>query len=85
LLSDLSAFTSNTTSQLDVLGHDGDSLGVDGAQVGIFEESHQVSFAGFLQGHNSGALETLVSLEVLSDLTDQTLERQFADQQLIAN
>jgi hypothetical protein len=49
-ISKLSAFTSNTTSQLDVLGHDGDSLGVDGAQVGIFEQSNQVSFAGFLQG-----------------------------------
>jgi hypothetical protein len=33
--------------------HDGDSLGVDGAQVGIFEQSSQISFAGFLQGHNS--------------------------------
>jgi hypothetical protein len=35
-----------------------------------------------LQGHNSRALETQVSLEVLGDLTDQTLERQFADLQL---
>ncbi len=31
LLSELSAFASDTTSQLDVLWHDGDSLGVDGA------------------------------------------------------
>jgi len=30
----LSAFTADTTSQLDVLGHDRHSLGVDGAQVG---------------------------------------------------
>jgi hypothetical protein len=81
-ISKLSAFASNTTSQLDVLWHDGDFLGVDGAQVGVFEQSNQKSFAGFLQGHNSGALEAEVSLEVLSDLTDQTLEGQFADQQL---
>jgi hypothetical protein len=73
LLSDLSAFTSDATSQLDVLGYDGDSLGVDGAQDGVFEQSNQISFAGFLQGHNSGTLETQIGLEILSDLTDQTL------------
>jgi hypothetical protein len=81
LSSDLSAFASDTTSQLDVLWHDGDSLRVDGAQVGVFEQSNQISFAGFLQGYNSGALETQISLEILGDLTDQTLEGQFADQQ----
>jgi hypothetical protein len=80
LSSDLSAFASDTTSQLDVLWHDGDSLCVDGAQY-VFEQSNQISFAGFLQGHNSGALETQIDLEILSYLTDQTLERQFADQQ----
>jgi hypothetical protein len=81
LSSDLSAFASDTTSQLDVLWHDGDSLGMDGAQVGVYELSNQISFAGFLQGYNSGVLESQIGLEVLSDLTDQTLERQFADQQ----
>lgn len=78
----LSAFTADPTRQLDVLGHDGDTLGVDGAQVGVFEQTDQVSFAGLLQCHHGGALETEIGLEVLSDLTDETLERELADQQL---
>jgi hypothetical protein len=36
-------FTTDTASELDVFWHDGDSLGVDGAQVGVFEKTHQVS------------------------------------------
>merc|ERR1712088_158504 len=78
----LSTFTSDTSGQLDVLGHDGDTLGVDGAQVGIFEKTNQVSLSRFLESHDSAGLETQVSLEVLSDLTDHTLEWQFADQKL---
>ena len=38
----LTAFSSDTTGELNVLGHDGNSLGMDGAEVGVFEESHQV-------------------------------------------
>ena len=37
-----------------------------------------------LQGQDSGSLESQISLEVLSNFTDQSLERQFADQQLRA-
>ena len=79
---DLGALSADTAGQLDVLGHDGDTLGVDGAQVGVLEETHQVSLAGLLQSHDGGALEAQVGLEVLGDLTDQTLEGQLADQQL---
>ena len=78
----LSTFTTDTASQLDVLGHDGHTLGVDGAQVRVFEQTHQVSFAGFLQGHDGGALEAQIGLEVLGDLADETLEGQLADQEL---
>ena len=38
----LSTLTTDTTSQLDVLWHDGDTLGMDSAQVGIFEETNEV-------------------------------------------
>jgi hypothetical protein len=34
---------------LNVLGHDGHTLGVDGAQVGVLEEADQVSLAGLLK------------------------------------
>ena len=79
---DLSTLSTDAAGQLDVLGHDGDTLGVDGAQVGVLEQTNQVGLAGLLEGHDGRALETQVSLEVLGDLTDQTLEGQLADEQL---
>ncbi|SBO33236.1 hypothetical protein ANAPC2_01294 [Anaplasma phagocytophilum] len=79
---DLSAFTADATSQLDVLRHDGYPLGVDGTKVGVFKETDQVGLAGLLQGHHSRALEAEVRLEVLRDLPHQPLEGQLADEQL---
>ena len=78
----LSTLAADTTCQLDVLGHDGDTLGVDGAQVGVLEQTDEVSLAGLLEGHDGGGLEAQVGLEVLGDLSDQTLEGQLADQEL---
>ncbi len=78
----LSALSTDAAGQLDVFGHDSDSLGVDGAQVGVLKQTDQVSLAGLLQGHDSGALEAQIRLEVLSKFTQQTLEGQLADQQL---
>ena len=82
LLDNLSTLSTDAAGQLDVLGHDGDTLGVDGAQVGVLEQTNQVGLAGLLEGHDGRALEPQVSLEVLGDLTDQTLEGQLADEQL---
>ena len=81
-ISRLSPLAADPPGQLDVLGHDGDPLGVDGAQVGVLEETDQVGLAGLLEGHDGGALEAEVSLEVLGDLTDKTLEGQLADEKL---
>jgi len=78
----LSTFSTDATGQLDVLGHDGDTFGVDGAQVGVLEESNQVCLGSFLESLDGWSLESQVSLEVLSDLTDKTLEWQLADQKL---
>jgi hypothetical protein len=69
---------------LDVLGHDGDALGVDGTEVGVLEEPDEVRLGGLLQRGDGGALEAEVSLEVLRDLPHETLERQLADEQLRA-
>ena len=77
---DLSTFSTDSSGQLDVFWHDGDPLGVDGAQVGIFEQTDEVSFWGFLEGSYCRALESQVSLEVLGDLTDQTLEWELSDE-----
>ena len=78
----LSTFSADSSSQLDVLGHDGYSFGVDGAQIGVLEEANQVSLRRFLQSHNSRRLESQVGLEVLGDLTDKTLEWQLANKKL---
>ena len=84
LFDSLSTFSTDTTGQLDVLGHDGHTLGVDGAQVGVLEKTDQVSLASLLKGHHGRALESQVGLEILGDLTDQTLEGQLADEKLCA-
>ena len=80
----LGTLSADAARQLDVLGHDGDTLGVDGAQVGVLKQADQVSLAGLLQRHDSAALEAQVGLEVLSNLANQTLEGELADQQLSA-
>merc|ERR550525_69322 len=78
----LGPLAADPPGQLDILGHDGDPLGVDGAQVGVLEETHQVSLARLLKSHHSGALEPQVGLEVLGNLTNEPLEGQLADEQL---
>ena len=55
---------------------------MDGAQVGVLEKTNKVGLASLLEGHDGGALEPEVSLEVLGDLPDQTLEGELADQKL---
>lgn len=49
---------------------DGDTLGVDGAQVGVLKEGDEVRLDGLLQGTDGGRLEAQVGLEVLGDLTN---------------
>lgn len=48
----LSTLTTDTTGKLDVLWHDGDTFGVDGAQVSVFEETDEVSLRRLLESHN---------------------------------
>jgi len=78
----LGTLATDTPSQLDVLGHDGHTLGVDCAQVGVLEETDQVSLASLLQSHDCRRLEAQVGLEVLSDFPHQALEWELADEQL---
>lgn len=78
----LSALAPDPARQLNVLWHDGDAFGVDRAQIGVFEEAYQVRLAGLLKSHNGRTLETKIGLEILCDLTHETLEGQLADQEL---
>ena len=78
----LRALTADAAGKLDVLGHDGDALGVDGSQVGVLEQTNQVRLGGLLEGQDGGSLEAEIGLEVLSDLTHKALEGELADQEL---
>ena len=80
----LGTLATDAAGQLDVLGHDGHTLGVDGSQVGVLEQTHQIGLSSLLQGQDGTALEAQVGLEVLGNLTHQALEGQLADQQLRA-
>ena len=80
----LSSLSTDSSGQLDVLGHDGDTLGMDGAQVGVLKQTNEVSLTGLLEGHDSRGLESEVSLEVLGNFSHQTLEWQLADEELSA-
>ena len=78
----LGALAADPAGELEVLGHDRDALGVDGAQVGVIEEADEVGLGGLLEREDGGALEAQVGLEVLGDLADEALERELADQQV---
>ena len=78
----LRAFATDAAGELDVLRHDGDTLGVDGAKVGVFEQADKVCLGCLLEGEDSGALEAKVGLEVLGDLSDKSLEWKLSDQKL---
>ena len=80
----LRALTTDAAGKLDVLGHDGHTLGVDGSEVGVLEKANQVGLSGLLEGKDGRALEAEISLEVLGDLTDKSLERELADEELSA-
>ena len=73
--------STDSAGELHVLGHDGDSLGVDGAEVGVFEKSDHVGFSGLLEGEDGGRLESKVSLEVVSDFSNESLERKLSDEE----
>ncbi|KAM0829761.1 hypothetical protein ACQ4PT_066657 [Festuca glaucescens] len=72
----LGTFTTDAAGELDVLGHDGDTLGVDSAEVGVLEESDKLCLGRLLEREHGVALEAEVRLEVLCDLPHQVLERQ---------
>ena len=55
---------------------------MDGAQIGVLEETDEVGLAGLLESHDGGALEPQVGLEVLGDLPDEPLEGELANEEL---
>ena len=71
----LGPLSTDTASKLDILGHDGHTLSVNCTQVGILKKTNEVSLGSLLKGEDSGGLEAKIRLEVLCNLTNETLER----------
>lgn len=44
----LSALSTDTACQLDVFGHNSDTLGMDGTQVSVLKQTHQVRLTSLL-------------------------------------
>ena len=77
-----------------ILGHDGNTLSVDGAKIGIcdisqgivgmntLKQGDKVSLNGFLESTDGRRLESEIGLEILGNFPDETLEGELADQEL---
>ena len=67
-----SSATPNPLCELKVLGHDGDPLGVNGAEHGVLEQGGEVRFRSLLKSQDGNCLEPrakpLVSLVLFSEL-----------------
>lgn len=50
-------------SQLDILRHDGNPLGMDGTKVGVLKQTYQVGLGRLLKSQDCMALETQISLQ----------------------
>ena len=59
---------------MEILGLDGDTLGMDGSQVGVFEQRDEISLCGFLESHDSRRLEAEISLVVCEENVRNNVE-----------
>ena len=80
----LSSLASDPPSELDVLRHDSDSLSVNGTQISVFKQTHQIRLSCLLKSSHCAALEPQIGLEILSDLSHKSLERKLPYQKLCA-
>jgi histone H3 len=55
---------------------------VNCTQVRVLEQADKVSLSSLLEGKNSRSLEAEIALEILSDLTNETLEGELPDEEI---
>ena len=60
----LATLATEAARKSEILGLDGDTLSVDGGQVGVLEERDEVGLSGLLKGHDGGGLEAEIRLHV---------------------
>jgi hypothetical protein len=75
----LAMLSTDVTGELDVLGHDGNELRVDRAQVGVLKEADEVGIICLLKRQDGSALEAHIGLDVLCNLIDEELEWRLAN------
>lgn len=74
--------SSDSSGQDNILRHDGDSVSMDGTEIGVLEESNKVWLGGFLEGQNGWGLESHVGLAFRGELSNKSLEWEFSDQKV---
>ncbi|CAL6031176.1 Conserved_hypothetical protein [Hexamita inflata] len=73
----------NSGGELHVWHHDGDTLGVFSAKLGINEQVDEIVFSGFLESLDGKTLETdVVLVVVLNKFTDELGEWELTDQKI---
>ncbi len=65
----------NAARQTDVAWKHGDTLRVNGAQIGVLEQVDEVRLGRLLQRVHGDTLETDVGVEILRHFANQALER----------
>ncbi len=68
------ALASDSAGKFHVLLHHGDSVGVDGAKVGILEKSGEVALGSLLKSKEGGRLEAELGIDTFADGSDEALE-----------
>ena len=67
---------------MEIASHEGDALGVEGAEVGVREETSDVGFSRFLEGSDGGGLPAETVFVASGELTDEALEGGLAHEEI---
>ena len=72
----------DSSGQLYILWHDGYAFGMNGTEICVFKEPHEVGLGSFMEAQYGSGLKPQIGLVVLCDLLHQPLERCFSDEQV---
>ena len=76
------ALPADSPGEVQVLLHDGDAVRVDGAEVGVFEQTGEVALSGILEGQKGRGLEAELGVNAVTDCADKSLERSLGEHEL---
>ena len=76
------SFAADAPGQLHVLGHYGDPLRMEGAQVGVLEELNEMHLGSLLKREQRRRLKSHVLFHFLRNLANESLERRFSNEQV---